>query len=670
MATNNQPQPQEQQQGGSVFSKVVQGFVRLMIMYTISQYIFGGFGAKKNSEKLAANTVMQQTIDPSSGKAIETPMLVQQPSSAILQNLFPQNCLLNMYAFLSNESFFDYQVNQEPFWSEESIAFNSDATNSRKFSVNMTRVAQTADEESSNSSTSSSSSLMFKQAFDLLTKNQTVYLHMFFVRQGVDYRPNHPQYKSMGVHSIVKPLNKFMKQKKNKKRNLLQSSNEIDNSTSTSNTTNTSGGSEQQQEDDVYLSYLNPEISVSMVDFHDRMTANGVPPHIYDQLKIRQHKKAFMYEPIIYVNDFWVIRDRMMVLNETVDTIPLSIEIVPTSTLKWQFFIQMQVSLDMQKSFGSMADGEGDQMKKLFLESNPYLLGITMVVSIFHSIFDFLAFKNDISFWKNKENMEGMSVKSIFVNCFFQTLIFLYLFDNDTSWLILGSSFVGLLIEYWKLKKAVNFKRKSTFPFITYEDKNSYTASKTKEYDDEAMRYISYLLYPLIVLYALYSLYYESHKSWYSWILGTAVGFIYMFGFIMMLPQLFINYKMKSVAHLPWKTFMYKALNTFIDDLFSFVIKMPTLHRLACFRDDIVFFIYLYQRWIYKVDYTRVNEFGQCVVNPDEPTPENTEAIEATPESDQKDVVVEEAVANEAEVKENETEEKSTQGLRKRNTAK
>ena len=53
----------------------------------------------------------------------------------------------------------------------------------------------------------------------------------------------------------------------------------------------------------------------------------------------------------------------------------------------------------------------------------------------------------------------------------------------------------------------------------------------------------------------------------------------------MMTPQLFINYKLKSVAHMPWKTFMYKALNTFVDDLFAFIIKMPTMHRVACFRD-------------------------------------------------------------------------------------
>jgi hypothetical protein len=29
------------------------------------------------------------------------------------------------------------------------------------------------------------------------------------------------------------------------------------------------------------------------------------------------------------------------------------------------------------------------------------------------------------------------------------------------------------------------------------------------------------------------------------------------------------------------------------------------------FRDDLIFFIYLYQRWIYPVDMKRVNEFGQ-----------------------------------------------------------
>ena len=42
---------------------------------------------------------------------------------------------------------------------------------------------------------------------------------------------------------------------------------------------------------------------------------------------------------------------------------------------------------------------------------------------------------------------------------------------------------------------------------------------------------------------------------------------------------------------------LLQAFNTFIDDVFAFIITMPTAHRVAVFRDDIVFLVYLYQRW-------------------------------------------------------------------------
>ena len=39
-------------------------------------------------------------------------------------------------------------------------------------------------------------------------------------------------------------------------------------------------------------------------------------------------------------------------------------------------------------------------------------------------------------------------------------------------------------------------------------------------------------------------------------------------------------------------------------------VQMPTLHRLSVFRDDLVFLVYIYQRWVYRVDKRRANEFG------------------------------------------------------------
>ena len=56
---------------------------------------------------------------------------------------------------------------------------------------------------------------------------------------------------------------------------------------------------------------------------------------------------------------------------------------------------------------------------------------------------------------------------------------------------------------------------------------------------------------------------------------------------------------------MPSRALFYRFLNTIIDDLFSFIITMPTLHRISCFRDDVIFVIYLYQRWAYRVDKTR-----------------------------------------------------------------
>ena len=63
------------------------------------------------------------------------------------------------------------------------------------------------------------------------------------------------------------------------------------------------------------------------------------------------------------------------------------------------------------------------------------------------------------------------------------------------------------------------------------------------------------------------------------------------------------------MEHLPWRALSYKAMNTFVDDISAFLIDMPWLHRLSCLRDDVIFLAYLYQRWIYRVDKTRVTRY-------------------------------------------------------------
>lgn len=68
---------------------------------------------------------------------------------------------------------------------------------------------------------------------------------------------------------------------------------------------------------------------------------------------------------------------------------------------------------------------------------------------------------------------------------------------------------------------------------------------------------------PLLLAYAVYSLLYEEHKSWYSYTVTTLVGFVYAWGFLMMVPALYINYRLHSVAHMPRRTMVYKCSLTY-----------------------------------------------------------------------------------------------------------
>ena len=139
------------------------------------------------------------------------------------------------------------------------------------------------------------------------------------------------------------------------------------------------------------------------------------------------------------------------------------------------------------------------------------------------------------------------------------------------------------------------------------------------EYDSYATRSTLIMLSPVIIGIAIHSLMITNdvRNGGYSWIIQTSASIVYAWGFAVMVPQvihadeyinlsqcstlfirlvqLYINYKLKSVAHLPWKQLTFKFLNTVIDDLFSFLFPLPWIHRVACFRDDIIFLGYCYQ---------------------------------------------------------------------------
>lgn len=207
----------------------------------------------------------------------------------------------------------------------------------------------------------------------------------------------------------------------------------------------------------------------------------------------------------------------------------------PLSLWKWQMFEQMEQSWESQKKMGTGGgDGETEVLKNMLLETSPALLATTFVVSILHMVFDMLAFKNgksplgcrsnatdfrchplqgptraqkihrsahlfkfcfswaDISFWKNKKSMEGLSVSGVFLSSFSSLIIFLckcqsltvslvsicdcnpvpfslsqtthhplllpmetadLCNSDEISKIVLFSSGLGCCIEFWKIQK-------------------------------------------------------------------------------------------------------------------------------------------------------------------------------------------------------------------------
>lgn len=47
------------------------------------------------------------------------------------------------------------------------------------------------------------------------------------------------------------------------------------------------------------------------------------------------------------------------------------------------------------------------------MDTEPVLFITTAIVSVLHSLFEFLAIKNEVSFWKNVKSHKGLSLRTL-----------------------------------------------------------------------------------------------------------------------------------------------------------------------------------------------------------------------------------------------------------------
>ena len=333
-------------------------------------------------------------------------------------------------------------------------------------------------------------------------------------------------------------------------------------------------------------------------------------------------------------------------------TNPTDINYTIKFTMKSQWLWNKKLEFDESySSEGSYIREQWEDIKRALWDTNPILLWCYIILAVAHVILKILAFKEDIGWWLEQKTLRGVSIQSVVFDAIAQFIILLYLKDENTNIIILATRAIGLFIQLWKLTKL--FEPIMEFPYFK---SRAVEGDETRDFDRAAGKIFALIIIPIIIIYSIYSLFTNEYKSFYSFFLKACVGAIYAFGFLAMFPQVYVNYKLKSVAGMSGTVLAFKFVSTFIDDLFAFIMTMPMMHRIACFRDDVVFFIWLYQRHIYRVDPTRANEYGETLADEEKAKEEKKKALEEEKKAAEKGEE-EEKAKNEEEEKAEKAEE-------------
>jgi hypothetical protein len=431
-------------------------------------------------------------------------------SQSVGFNLFENGTVFDMYFYVSEDFIFN-SFNEPPAWLQIGLIYGDWSSGENKDGCYSHSIVVKASEQ--------------------LQNNGSIYLHTFITKTGKSPDPaSLEDYAGSEIAYSRRQLNKYKKVKFQKTQNLL---------------TGTTGKSQQDLEnaaamENKIINHWHTNLTINLIIDQTTWTRGSIPQPLDEYVQFLE--KGHTYLPIIFVNDYWNMMRDYFPVNATTPTLNLTLTYQPLSLFKFQLYAaqQMRNKWTAGSILGDLTeepqDDEQDSLKETLLETNPYLLVLTFAVSILHTIFELLAFKNDIQFWRERKSLEGLSVRSVFFTVFQSLIVLLYVLDNETNIMIKISCFIGLGIEVWKIQKVVNvsfnYENKwfGVIPKLSFTDKGSYVDSSTRQYDNLAFRYLGWLCFPLLVGYCIYSLIYNEHRGWYSFVLNLLYGFLLTFG--------------------------------------------------------------------------------------------------------------------------------------------
>lgn len=321
--------------------------------------------------------------------------------------------------------------------------------------------------------------------------------------------------------------------------------------------------------------------------------------------------EKFQFFPNSFLTDFWNMNTDLKFIsvnkkidNENLDaTFKIKVSFNFLSNFYFKYMKAIEMNSEMMENTFNIPSSKDMFVELLKNNSMSYLI-ILFTVNILHTIFSYMGFASDVSYYKNLKELDGVYTKYIFFSIFRLLVTFIYVYLEDAHFLVKIELGIGLAIEIWKLRKIFSIEISTKFPFVNLNYKIKFSQDNSQNHETEAINLMTkYLFLPISVLYLSYRIYYYK-QTIYSSYFKFAIQYLFflfnLFGFVLMTPQIYINYKLKSVSHMPVKALTYKFLNTIIDDLYAFAVKTTTLYRISCFKDDVIFVIFIIQMVLYR----------------------------------------------------------------------
>jgi hypothetical protein len=97
------------------------------------------------------------------------------------------------------------------------------------------------------------------------------------------------------------------------------------------------------------------------------------------------------YYPIIYPNDFWLLKESQFPINSTTPQVPLRVTYDPIGFMKFNIYASMTHGWEQEKKSNNPNPLTGpsidpDEIKKLLLSANPYWAAATAILGVLHML--------------------------------------------------------------------------------------------------------------------------------------------------------------------------------------------------------------------------------------------------------------------------------------------